>query len=63
MKCKFCGKEDPTVAAAYAGFLLCRRCRKTYKSAAKKKKAMTRAASYHEALARPDLRGLKGARK
>ena len=63
MNCFGCQKTALTLVEVVPGKHLCETCRKQLRRARKAEKRRNSAASYYEALAHPELRGLKGIRK
>lgn len=63
VSCYRCRKSDSTLAQIEGGAWLCRKCRRQLKAAVKAQKHRREVAASYDALAHPELRGLKGVRK
>lgn len=63
ISCYRCRKSDSTLAQIEGGAWLCRKCRRQIKIATKAQKHRREVAANYDALAHPELCGLKGVRK
>jgi hypothetical protein len=63
MKCLNCPIEDSTVMEVRPGKWLCKKCRGILRRARRKAAQQESFKSYHDALTKPQYRGLRGARK